>query len=145
MLDHRDAHDPLAMLVKAIQEDWTSPRGYGENDRHGQGGQIHQTIGLRQETPQACRARQLAVNGIDGETDALWTEVCRWAPRLAGKRECPVWLRDAVMPLPRSAYAELLRESMYRNLAEREYTQAVGAALATVMGRDVRVTFKYAP
>ncbi len=67
----------------------------------------------------------------------MGTEACREAgmPRLA-----------AVMPLPRSSYAEvLLRESMYRSMAEHEYTQAVEAALATVLGREVRVSFKYAP
>ncbi len=146
MLEYRDAHNPPAMLVKAIQEDWAPPPGYGGSDRREEGGQMDQTIEPMYEAPQAWRARQLAAHAIDGETDALWAEVCRWAPRLAGKRGCPDWLRDAVMPLPRSSYAEvLLRESMYRNMAEREYTQAVEAALATVMGRDVRVTFKYAP
>ncbi len=147
MLDHRDAHNPPAMLVKAIQEDWAPPPGYRRDAEPEEGRQSPQcTIESRHETPEAWRERQLAAHGIDRETDALWAEVCRWAPRLAGKRGCPDWLRGAVMPLPRSGRAEvLLREIMYRQIAEREYAQAVEAALATVLARGVKVTFRYAP
>ncbi len=146
MLDHRDAHNPPAMLVKAIQEDWAPPPGYEQNTEPEEVSLPPKSAEPARETPEAWRARQLATHGIDEATEALWAEVCRWAPRLAGKRECPDWLRDAVMPLPRSGFAEvLLREIMYRQIAEREYAHAVEAALATVLGREVRVGFRYAP
>ncbi|MDP9379722.1 MAG: replication protein [Chloroflexota bacterium] len=145
MLPYRHAENPPAMLVRAIQEDWAPPLGYGEG--HEETALAPQPGSARPRADaDSWRGHQLSEHGVDEETVRLWAQVCEWIPRFAGRFGIPDWLRGAVLLPPLDGHTDiLLREMQHLLVARREYERAVEDALTTVLRRKVRVNFVYAP
>lgn len=145
MLPLRHADNPPAMLVRAIQEDWATPPGYGKQEPDDYDG-VWDTVPVHREKADEWRERTISQYHVDAETQASWEQVRGWVPTFAGRASCPDWLDNAVLLPPGTGYAEvLLPEMMHRQAAEREYREAVEDALATVLRRRVKVRFRYAP